>query len=62
MLGGSNTWKVAENYRTLHRKGITARKKIDGIIFTAWVEANLPLLLSDRDFQPYVGHLGVEAA
>jgi hypothetical protein len=25
-------------------------------------EANLPLLLSDRDFHPYVEHLGLEAA
>jgi predicted nucleic acid-binding protein len=62
MLGGSNAWKAAENYRTLRRQGITVRKTIDGIIATACIEANLPLLFSDRDFQPYVDHLGLEAA
>jgi predicted nucleic acid-binding protein len=62
MLGGNNAWKAAENYRQLRRKGITVRKTIDGIIATACIEANLPLLFSDRDFQPYVEHLGLEAA
>ena len=38
------------------------RKTIDGIIATACIEANLPLLFSDRDFQPYVEHLGLVAA
>ena len=60
MLGGSNAWKAAENVRQLRRKGITVRKTIDGIIATACIEANLPLLFSDRDFQPYVDHLGLE--
>ena len=62
MLGGSNAWKAAENDRQLRRKGITVRKTIDGIIATACIEANLPLLFSDRDFQPYVEHLGLELA
>ena len=62
MLGGSNAWKAAENVRQLRRKGITVRKTIDGIIATACIEANLPLLFSDRDFLPYVEHLGLEAA
>ena len=61
LLGGSNPWKAAENYRQLRRKGITVRKTIDGIIATACIEANLPLLFSDRDFQPYVEHLGLVA-
>ena len=62
LLGGSNPWKAAENYRQLRRKGITVRKTIDGIIATACIEANLPLLFSDRDFQPYVEHLGLVEA
>jgi predicted nucleic acid-binding protein len=62
LLEGSNSWKAAENYRQLRRKGITVRKTIDGIIATACIEANLPLLFSDRDFQPYVEHLGLVAA
>ena len=62
MLGGSNAWKAAENVRQLRRKGITVRKTVEGIIATACIEANLPLLFSDRDFQPYVEHLGLELA
>ncbi len=62
MLGARNAWTSAENYRELRRRGITVRKTIDGIIATACIEANLPLLFSDRDFQPYVEHLGLEAA
>jgi predicted nucleic acid-binding protein len=62
MLGASNPWKAAENYRQLRSRGITVRKTIDGIIATACIEANLPLLFSDRDFMPYVEHLGLEAA
>lgn len=62
LLEGSNPWKAADNYRQLRRKGITVRKMIDGIIATACIEANLPLLSSDRDFQPYVEHLGLVAA
>jgi predicted nucleic acid-binding protein len=62
LLEGSNPWKAAENYSQLRRKGITVRKTIDGIIATACIEANLPLLFSDRDFQPYVEHLGLVAA
>ena len=62
MLGARNAWKAAENYRDLRRRGITVRKTIDGIIATACIEANLPLLFCDRDFLPYVEHLGLEAA
>ncbi len=60
MLEGRNAWVAAENYRQLRSKGITVRKTIDGIIATACIEANLPLLFSDRDFQPYVEHLGLQ--
>jgi predicted nucleic acid-binding protein len=62
MLSGGNAWNAAENYRQLRRQGVTVRKTIDWIIATACIEANLPLLFSDRDFQPYVQHLGLEAA
>lgn len=62
LLAGSNAWKAAENDRQLRSKGITVRKTIDGIIATACIEANLPLLFSDRDFLPYVEHLGLESA
>jgi predicted nucleic acid-binding protein len=62
MLGPQIAYKAAENYRALRSRGITVCKTIDGIIATACIEANLPLLFSDRDFLPYVEHLGLEAA
>jgi len=62
MLGPQNAYKAAKNYRALRSRGITVRKTIDGIIATACIEANLPLLFSDRDFLPYVEYLGLEAA
>ena len=70
LLEGSNPWKAAENYRQLRSRGITVRKTIDGIIATACnccaeafgYEANLQLLFSNRDFMPYVEHLGLVAA
>lgn len=62
MLGAANAYKAADNYRLLRSRGIRVRKTIDGIIATACIEASLPLLFSDRDFQPYVEHLGLEAA
>jgi predicted nucleic acid-binding protein len=62
MLGARNAWKAAENHSELRRRGVTVRKTIAGIIATACIEANLPLLFSDRDFLPYVEHLGLEAA
>lgn len=62
MLGPQNAYKAAENYRLLRSRGITVRQTIDGIIATACIQANLPLLFSDRDFLPYVEHLGLDAA
>ena len=62
MLGETNAWKAAENYRELRSRGVTVRRTIDGIIATACIEANLPLLFSDRDFLPYVDHLGLDRA
>jgi predicted nucleic acid-binding protein len=62
MLGLANAYKAAQNYRALRRQGITVRKTIDGIIATACIEAALPLLFSDRDFLPFVRHLGLLAA
>jgi predicted nucleic acid-binding protein len=62
VLGPQNAYQAAENYRSLRSRGITVRKTIDGIIATACIQANLPLLFSDRDFQPYVDHLGLQPA
>ena len=62
MVGGDNALQAAANGRHLRSKGSTVRKTIDGLIATACIEAGLPLLFSDRDFRPYVEHLGLQAA
>jgi predicted nucleic acid-binding protein len=52
--------KSAQNYRKLRGKGVTARKTIDVIIATFCIENKLPLLHSDKDFEPMVKHLGLK--
>jgi predicted nucleic acid-binding protein len=54
--------QAARNYRALRARGITVRKTIDTLIATRCIEANIPLLFSDRDFQPFVEHLGLATA
>ncbi len=61
MLGYDLAIRTAENYRTLRARGVTVRKTIDMIIGTFCIERGLPLLFSDRDFQPLVDHLGLKA-
>lgn len=54
--------KASENYRALRVKGITVRKTIDTLIATRCIEDGLTLLHSDRDFDPFVKHLGLREA
>jgi len=61
MLGYYLAIRTAENYQTLRARGVTVRKTIDMIIGTFCIERGLPLLFSDRDFQPLVDHLGLKA-
>ena len=49
----------ADNYRKLRKKGITIRKSVDNWIATFCIENKIPLLFSDRDFNPYAEHLGL---
>ena len=62
LLGAARAIRVAENYRFLRKKGLTVRKTSDGIIATFCIDEDLPLLYSDRDFDPYVRHLGLRSA
>jgi predicted nucleic acid-binding protein len=39
--------------------GITVRKTIDTMIATRCIESGYDLLHSDRDFEPFVPHLGL---
>lgn len=50
----------ADNYRHLRKKGFTIRKSVDHWIATFCIENKLPLLFSDKDFQPFVEMLGLK--
>jgi predicted nucleic acid-binding protein len=53
---------AAQNYRTLRQRGITVRKAADTVIATFCIAHGIPLLYSDRDFDPFVKYLGLKAA
>jgi predicted nucleic acid-binding protein len=59
MLGTEMAIKSAENFRTLRKQGITVRKTIDVMIATFCIENGHSLLFADRDFDPFVAHLGL---
>ncbi len=62
-LAGSDVpLKAALNFRKLRARGVTTRKTIDMIIATFCIERELPLLYSDRDFDPFAQHLGLRSA
>jgi len=54
--------QAAKNFRILRRRGVTVRKTIDSVIATRCIESGYELLHSDRDFEPFVKHLGLRAA
>ena len=62
LLGPNAVLACAENYRRLRKKGITIRKTADVIIATFCIDRKIPLLFSDRDFHPFVEHLGLSSA
>lgn len=51
--------QAARNFRTLRNLGVTVRKTIDVIIATKCIESRIALLHNDRDFDPFVKHLGL---
>ncbi len=62
-LAGQNiAIQAAKNFRQLRSHGITVRKTIDTVIATRCIESELSLLYSDRDFDPFVEHLGLRSA
>ena len=62
LLGAGLAVKTADNYRALRKKGVTVRKTADAIIATFCIERGMPLLYSDRDFDPFVKHLALKPA
>jgi hypothetical protein len=62
-LGGQHiAIQAARNFRTLRASGVTVRKTIDTLIATHCIENGSSLLYSDRDFDPFVRHLGLQSA
>ena len=53
--------KTADHLRTLRKRGITVRKTVDCFIATYCIDQGMPLLYNDRDFDPFVQHLGLHA-
>ncbi len=51
--------EAARNFRRLRARGITVRKTIDTMIATWCILNETRLLHSDRDFDPFVEHLGL---
>lgn len=51
----------AQNYRFLRKKGITIRKTIDCYIASYCISKDIPLLHSDRHFDPFVEYLGLKS-
>lgn len=62
MLGVENALQSAQHYRFLRKRGVTVRKTADVIIATFCIAQDHALLFSDRDFQPFVEHLGLRSA
>ncbi|HWT11225.1 MAG TPA: PIN domain nuclease [Allosphingosinicella sp.] len=62
-VGGRDTAiEAARNFRRLRAEGVTVRKTIDTLIATHCIRHGLALLYSDRDFDPFVKHLGLKSA
>lgn len=62
LAGQAIAVQAAKNFRVLRAHGITVRKTIDTVIATRCIESRLSLLYSDRDFDPFVEHLGLRSA
>lgn len=60
MLGVDLAIQSADNFRTLRKRGVTIRKTADVIIATYCIEYNYSLLFADKDFLPFVTHLGLK--
>lgn len=62
LVGAEIAQQAASNFRQLRAQGITVRKTIDTLIATSCIEHGYALLYSDRDFDPFVEHLGLVSA
>lgn len=62
MLGVETAVRSADHDRALRGRGVTIRKTVDVVIATFCIADGHALLYSDRDFDPFVEHLGLQSA
>ena len=62
LAGQAIAIQAAKNFRSLRAQGITVRKTIDTVIATRCIESRMALLYSEKDFDPFVAHLGLRSA
>lgn len=54
--------QAARNFRILRGHGLTVRKTVAPLIATRCIKNGLVLLHNDKDFDPFVAHLGLRVA
>jgi len=60
LIGGEDVAiAAARNFRRLRALGVTVRKTVDTLIATRCILSGYQLLHADRDFLPFVEHLGL---
>src|SRR5258708_18908682 len=62
LVGEDIAIQAARNFRKLRTFGITIPNTIGTLFATSCIEKELSLLYSDRDFDPFVQHLGLRSA
>ena len=62
LVGQDIAVQAARNFRTLRELGITVRKTVDTIIATRCIVSGYSLLHSERDFDGFAAHLGLQVA
>ena len=62
LVGHDAAVQAATHYRQLRQKGVTVRKTIDTLIAAWCITHRRPLLYRDKDFDPFVKHLGLQSA
>jgi predicted nucleic acid-binding protein len=62
IAGAEVAIEAARNFRRLRAHGATVRKTIDTLIATRCIIDRHSLLFTDRDFEPFVAHLGLVSA
>ncbi|MDQ6758712.1 MAG: PIN domain nuclease [Acidobacteriota bacterium] len=60
LVGRNIAIQASKNFRKLRDLGLTIRKTIDTLIATRCIESNYALLHSDRDFDAFELHLGLQ--